>query len=322
MQAASDLPAARLGQTNAAADRPSGFMRRRELGLSLLLVAPALVLVAGIFLYPAIFTLTLSVTEFDMVRLQTGTFVGFDNYVRLFANPGFVEAIGRTVYFGLLISFSATVFGFLIALLLDQQFAGRTLLRVVVVLPWAVPPVVAGVLWGQMFHADVGFVNALLYRLGLIDQYRIWLGDGASALHVIAIAEIWKAIPFMVLFFLAGLQSIPRQLFEAAAVDGATVWQRFRYVLLPLMVPIAIPLVLIQFVWAMKAFDTIFVLTRGGPAGSTTTLNYFVYQEAFQAFDLGRASAAAYVLLLVTLFVVLAMAFVRHYVAMRRWSAA
>ncbi|MBO6637868.1 MAG: sugar ABC transporter permease [Roseitalea sp.] len=302
--------------------RPEGYMRRRELAFGLALVAPALLLVAGIFLYPAVFTLTLSVTEFDMVRLQIGAFVGFDNYARLFANPGFVDAIWRTIYFGLLIALAATVFGFLIALLLDQQFVGRTTLRVVVVLPWAVPPVVAGVLWGQMFHADVGFMNALLYRLGVIDQYQIWLGDGLTALHVIAIAEIWKAIPFMVLFFLAGLQSIPHQLFEAAAVDGATVWQRFRYVLLPLMVPIAIPLVLIQFVWAMKAFDTIFVLTRGGPAGSTTTLNYFVYQEAFQAFDLGRAAAAAYVLLLVTLFVVQIMSLVRHYLAMRRWSTA
>ncbi|MEQ8729771.1 MAG: sugar ABC transporter permease [Roseitalea porphyridii] len=288
------------------------------MAFSLLLVAPALVLVAGIFLYPAVFTLTLSVTEFDMVRLQIGEFVGLENYARLLANPGFIDTIWRTIYFGLLISVAATVFGFLIALLLDQKFAGRTVLRVVVVLPWAVPPVVAGVLWGQMFHADVGFVNALLYRVGLIDQYRIWLGDGWTALHVIAIAEIWKAIPFMVLFFLAGLQSIPQQLFEAAAVDGATVWQRFRYVLLPLMVPIAIPLILIQFVWAMKAFDTIFVLTRGGPAGSTTTLNYLVYREAFQSFDLGRAAAAAYVLLLVTLFVVLVMSVVRHYLTLRQ----
>ena len=302
--------------------RPQGYLRRRELTFSLLLVAPALLLIVGIFLYPAVFTLMLSVTGFDMVRLEIGEFVGLNNYARLFANPGFVDAIWRTIYFGLMIAVAATVLGFLIALLLDQKFVGRTLLRVLVVLPWAVPPVVAGVLWGQMFHADVGFVNALLFRLGMIDQYRIWLGDGWTALHVIAIAEIWKAIPFMVLFFLAGLQSIPRQLFEAAAVDGATPWQRFRFVLLPLMVPIAIPLALIQFVWAMKAFDTIFVLTRGGPAGSTTTLNYFVYQEAFQSFDLSRAAAAAYVLLLVTLVVVLIMALVRHHLAMRRWSTA
>jgi len=268
--------------------------------------------VAGIFLYPAIFTLALSVSDFDMVRLELGQFIGLKNFTDLFAMPGFMDAVWRTVYFGLLISVATSILGFLIALLLDQPFRGRGLLRIVVILPWAVPPVVAGVLWGQMFHADVGFVNAILTRLGLIEDYRIWLGDGWTALHVIAVAEIWKAIPFMVLFFLAGLQSMPQQVFEAAAVDGAGPVQRFRHILLPLMLPIAIPLLLIQFVWAMKAFDTIFVLTRGGPAGQTTTLNYYVYQEAFQNFDLGRASAAAYILLLVTLFVVLLVTLLRR----------
>ena len=279
------------------------------------MVAPALILVAGIFVYPAVFTLALSVSIFDMVRLELGQFVGLDNYAHLFATPGFIEAVWRTIYFGLLIAVVTSILGFLIALLLDQPFRGRGLLRVMVILPWAVPPVVAGVLWGQMFHADVGFVNAILTRLGVIDNYQIWLGDGWTALHVIAIAEIWKAIPFMVLFFIAGLQGLPQQVFEAAAVDGASRWQSFRHILLPLMLPIAIPLLLIQFVWAMKAFDTIFVLTRGGPAGQTTTLNYYVYQEAFQNFDLGRASAAAYTLLLVTLFLVLFVTLSRRFFA-------
>jgi multiple sugar transport system permease protein len=289
--------------------------------LSAGLVAPALVLVAGIYLYPAVFTLLLAFARFDMAALEIERWVGLGNFQHLFANPKFVDAIWRTIYFGLLIALGSTILGFLIALLLNQQFHGRALLRVVVVLPWAVPPVVAGVLWGQMFHADVGFINALLYRLGLIESYRIWFGDGTTALHIIALAEIWKAIPFMVLFILAGLQGLPPQLHEAAAVDGATALQRFRHIVLPLMLPIMLLLMLIQFVWAMKAFDTIFVLTRGGPAGQTTTLNYFVYVEGFQAFDLGRASAAAYSLLVVTLAVVLLMAVLRRYAAARRGAA-
>ena len=279
------------------------------------MITPALLLVAGIYAYPAVFTLTLSVSEFDLVRLRLGEFVALQNYADLFATPGFADTVLRTIYFGLVIAVATTILGFLIALLLDQPFRGRGFLRVMVILPWAVPPVVAGVLWGQMFHADVGFINAILTRLGLIDSYRIWLGDGWRALHVIAVAEIWKAIPFMVIFFLAGLQSLPRQVFEAAAVDGASTGQRFRHILLPLMLPVAIPLILIQFVWAMKAFDTIFVLTRGGPAGQTTTLNYYVYREAFQSFDLGRASAAAYTLLLVTLLAVLVVVLARRFLA-------
>jgi len=302
-------------------NRAPGNLRRRETAFSIALVAPALIIIAGIFLYPALFTLILSFAEFDMAALEIGRWVGLKNYEALLANAGFADAIWRTIYFGLLIAFPATVTGFLIALLLNEEFYGRNLLRVVVVLPWAVPPVVAGVLWGQMFHADVGFVNALLYRTGLIDSYRIWFGDGSAALHIIALAEGWKAIPFMVLFILAGLQSLPSQLHEAAAVDGGTSWQRFRYIVFPLMLPIIIPLMLIQFVWAMKAFDTIFVLTRGGPAGQTTTLNYFVYIEAFQSFDLGRASAAAYSLLVVTLMVVLLVTIIQRYAAARRAQA-
>jgi ABC-type sugar transport system permease subunit len=305
-----------------AADRRPGYNRRREVLLAALLVAPALLVVVGVFLYPALFTLVLSFASFDMVRLEIGGFRGLGNFAWLFSNPAFVDAIFRTIYFGLFIAIGSTLAGFLIALLLNERFWGRTLLRVVVVLPWAVPPVVAGVLWGQMFHADVGFVNALLTRIGLIDEYQVWLGNGAMALHVIGIAEIWKAIPFMVLFLLAGLQSIPPQLSEAASVDGATSWQRFRFVLLPLMLPVAIPLMLIQFVWAMKSFDTIFVLTRGGPGGQTTTLNYFVYQEAFVNFDLARASAAAYVLLLVTLMMVVLVTLGRRFAALRKGKGA
>ena len=296
-----------------------GMDKQSRLGL--IMVAPALLFVAAIYLYPAGFTLLLSFAQFDLVSLSIRRLVGLGNFESLFNNPAFLAAVGRTIYFGLLVAGATTVLAFLIALLLDQKFFGRTFVRVAVVLPWAVPPVVAGVLWGQMFHADIGFLNAILLRLGVIDSYRIWLADAWTALHIIAIAEIWKAIPFMVLFFLAGLQSLPHQVFEAAAVDGAGPLHRFWHVLVPLMLPIAVPLMIIQFVWTMKAFDTIFVLTRGGPAGGTTTLNYLVYQEAFQNFDLGRASAAAFTLLLVTLLVVMALALVRALMA-RRWSVA
>ena len=149
------------------------------------------------------------------------------------------------------------------------------------------------------------FFERIVIQSGIISEYKIWLADPLIALHIIAVAEIWKAIPFMTLFFLSGLQSLPSESFEAASVDGANVFQRFFYILFPLMLPIAIPLFLIQFVLAMKSFDTIFVLTRGGPGGGTTTLNYFIYKEAFETFNLGRASAAAYVLLIITLAVVL-----------------
>ena len=279
------------------------FSREKILAFSL--IFPSLILVFITYLYPAIFTFVISFAEYDIIRLKIKKFIQFKNFEFLINNYFFISSVLRTIYFGLLICVCTTIFSFLIAILLNEKFIGKAFLRVMIVLPWAVPSVVSGVLWGQMFHADIGFLNALLYKLGIISEYKIWLADPLIALHVIAIAEIWKAIPFMTLFFLSGLQSLPSETFEAAAVDGANVFHRFFYILFPLMLPIAIPLFLIQFVLAMKSFDTIFVLTRGGPGGGTTTLNYFIYQEAFETFNLGRASAAAYVLLVITLAVVL-----------------
>ena len=281
------------------------FKFSRENILSFSLILPSLILVFITYLYPAIFTFIISFAEYDIVRLKIKKFIHFKNFEFLINNSFFTSAVLRTIYFGLLICLFTSIFSFLIALLLNEKFIGKAFLRVMIVLPWAVPSVVSGVLWGQMFHADTGFLNALFYQLGVISSYKIWLADPLIALHIIAIAEIWKAIPFMTLFFLSGLQSLPSEAFEAAAVDGANVFQRFFYILFPLMLPIVIPLFLIQFVLAMKSFDTIFVLTRGGPGGGTTTLNYFIYQEAFETFNLGRASAAAYVLLIITLAVVL-----------------
>jgi len=279
------------------------FSKEKILATSLIL--PSLILVFVTYLYPAIFTFVISFAEYDIVRLNIKKFIQFKNFQYLINNSFFSSAVLRTIYFGLVICVFTTVFSFLIAILLNEKFIGKALLRVMIVLPWAVPSVVSGVLWGQMFHADTGFLNALLYQSGIISEYKIWLADPLIALHIIAVAEIWKAIPFMTLFFLSGLQSLPSESFEAASVDGANVFQRFFYILFPLMLPIAIPLFLIQFVLAMKSFDTIFVLTRGGPGGGTTTLNYFIYKEAFETFNLGRASAAAYVLLIITLAVVL-----------------
>ena len=281
------------------------FKFSRENILAFSLILPSLILVFITYLYPAIFTFIISFAEYDIVRLKIKKFIQFKNFEFLINNSFFTAAVLRTIYFGLLICLFTSIFSFLIALLLNEKFIGKAFLRVMIVLPWAVPSVVSGVLWGQMFHADTGFLNALFYQLGVISSYKIWLADPLIALHIIAIAEIWKAIPFMTLFFLSGLQSLPSEAFEAAAVDGANVFQRFFYILFPLMLPIVIPLFLIQFVLAMKSFDTIFVLTRGGPGGGTTTLNYFIYQEAFETFNLGRASAAAYVLLIITLAVVL-----------------
>ncbi|MDR7480778.1 MAG: sugar ABC transporter permease [Armatimonadota bacterium] len=236
------------------------------------------------------------------------------------ADPAFVAVVGRTVYFAGMVVLLTLVVAFPIALLLHQRFWGRGVVRVTVLLPWAVPPVVSGVLWGQMFHAESGFINGLIRALGGAGD-TVWLGDATLALHAIIVAEVWRALPFATLFLLAGLQTLPVSAFEAAAIDGASTWQRFRFLTLPLMTPILLPVAIVQFVWAMKAFDVIYVLTRGGPRMGTTTLNYLVYLQAFEQLRFGPAAATAYILSAVTIAVIAVLGYLRWRTAVHDGAA-
>ena len=263
------------------------------------LVAPVVLVVGGVYLYPAVTTLVFSVTRVDVATFSIRDFAGFRHYVNAITGEVFQAVALRTLYFGLMMVLATVVIAFLIALLLNRAFRGRTLLRTVVLLPWALPPVVSGVLWVQMFQAEFGFLNGLIRVFGGAGDI-IWLGSSTLALHAVLVAEVWRWVPFATLFLLAGLQTIPSTVKEAAAIDGAGSWRLFRYVTLPLMWPVIVPVMIFMFVWAMKVFDTIFVLTQGGPAGATTTLNYLVFVQGFEQFRFGPASATAYILATIT----------------------
>lgn len=270
--------------------------RLRGRSAAVVMVAPAVLLVAGVYAYPAISTVLYSLASIDLSpRFRLSGFVGLRNFGRQLTSSTFWEATGITVYFGLMLCVVTVVLAFLIALLLNRTFLGRGLVRVTVLLPWAVPPVASGVLWVQMFHAEFGFLNGLIRVFGGEGDV-IWLGGQVIALHSVLIAEVWRWIPFATIFLLAGLQVVPRTVLEAAAIDGAGSWKAFRHVTLPLMLPVVVPVVIFLFVWAMKVFDTIFVLTRGGPSRATTTLNFLVYRQGFEQFDFGSAAATAYLL--------------------------
>lgn len=294
---------------------PTRAKRRHERRTALLLVAPATLVVLGVYLYPAVATLVYSTTSIDVSTYTIEHFAGFENFIDVAQDDNFPPVLLRTVYFGVTVSALTVIPAFFIALLLNQRFPGRTLLRVVVLLPWAVPPVVGGVLWMQVFQSEYGFLNAILRELGFAGE-TIWLGEPTLALHALIVAEVWRWLPFATLFLLAGLQTIRRDLYEAASVDGAGMWRRLHHVTLPQIAPMTIPVVIFLFVWAMKAFDTIFVLTRGGPLMGTTTLNYLVYQQGFEQFQFGSAAATAYLLTLLTLLVITALTL------LRRWNDA
>ena len=245
-------------------------------------------------------TLWLSFTDAALVGNDiTPAWVGADNFIYALTDPDFQAALWRTLYFTLVSVAFEGMIGVLVALLLNQKFHGRNVLRVLVILPWALPTIVNATMWRLNFNPDYGSINALLTQLGVIDHYRSWLGDPASALNAVMLADIWKNYPLITLLTLAALQSIPDDLYEAARLDGASAWRRFRAITLPaILAPLAVALVL-RTIDAFKVFDIIYVMTRGGPMDSTKTLSFFVYQESFSYLRAG--SGAAYAVLMTLL---------------------
>ena len=286
-----------------AVEKSATRSRRRSRLIAAAMAAPAVLLVAGVYAYPAVSTLLYSVTKVHVSPFRLDRFVWLRNFINQLTSDAFWEATWITLYFGVMLCVVTVICSFLIALLLNKTFLGRGLLRVTVLLPWAVPPVASGFLWVQMFHAEFGFLNGLIRVFGGEGDI-IWLGGSTIALHAVLIAEVWRWIPFGTLFILAGLQIVPGAVKEAAAIDGAGPWRGFRHVTFPLMLPVVVPVVIFLFVWAMKVFDTIFVLTRGGPIRGTTTLNYLTYRQGFVEFDFGSAAATAYLLAALTVAVI------------------
>lgn len=272
---------------------------------------PLLIVMIAVIGWPLIDTVRLSFTDAKLIGTQ-GSFVGFDNYAKLLANSSFQRALTTTTLFAVLSVTAEMVLGVLAALLLNQQFKGRTLLRALMILPWALPTVVNATLWRLIYNPEYGALNALLAQVGLIDAYRSWLGEPGTAMAALIIADCWKNFPLVALIALAALQAVPRDIMAASMVDGAGVWSRFRFVILPYLAgPLMVALVL-RTIEAFKVFDIIWVMTRGGPANSTRTLSILVYQEAFSFQRAGSgASLALIVTLLVTLLAVAYAALIR-----------
>lgn len=266
-------------------------------------VAPALILIGGVYLYPIIATVVYSVTTINIGTYSIERFVGFGNFRFILFGDSFGPTLFRTLYFGIMVMLLTTTLALIVSLLININFRGNNLLKVIILIPWAVPPVVAGVMWSQMFQYEYGFINALIRVFGGQGD-TIWLGTPTLAIHALIIAETWRWLPFATLFIFASLQTIPFSVIEAAAIDGAGYFKTVRKVILPNIMPLLIPVVIFLFVWAMKTFDTIFVLTAGGPRMGTTTLNYSVYLQGFQQFKFGRAAASAYILTFVTIAVI------------------
>jgi multiple sugar transport system permease protein len=259
-----------------------------------LLLMPMIVIMAAVTGFPLLNTVWLAFTDASLTgQGYDWSWSGLENFAYILDDTDFRAALGHTFYFTFVSVSIEVVLGVLVALLLNQEFVGRTFVRALLILPWALPTIVNAVMWRLIYNPEYGSLNALLTQLGLMETYRSWLGDPATAMNMVILADVWKNYPLVALIVLAGLQTIPRELYEAAIMDGAGAWKRFWNITLPgILGPLSVALVL-RAIEAFKVFDIIYVMTRGGPADTTKTASFFVYQESFTYLRAGSGAAYA-----------------------------
>jgi len=267
-----------------------------ETRFGVLLMAPTLLLLAVFLALPIAYAFLMSLNRIELTVSPDWDFVGIDNYLRLASDKRVLESVPRTLYFAGLNVVVATLMALALALVLNESFRGRNLIRVLILLPWAVAPVVSGVMWRYMFHQSYGLINAVLAATGLIQTYVVWFDDPTVSLSIASFATAWKALPFSTLILLASMQGISESLFRASKMDGANIFQRFRFVTLPHLRATLVFVVVLQIISSLQAFDLIYTLTRGGPGQGTVVLNFLTFINAFERLSLGSATAMAIML--------------------------
>ncbi|MBM3224064.1 MAG: sugar ABC transporter permease [Candidatus Tectomicrobia bacterium] len=273
-----------------------GELSERALGIVLL--APMVLVLLLVIAYPLADSLWLSLHRVNLAHPEQGQpFVGLGNYLHAFRQPAFWASLSRTLYFTLLSVALEVALGLLFAVLLNERFRGNLGARLALIFPWALLTVSNGVLWAWILNPTYGVANALLMRLGVLQAPKAWLSDTFWTMHVVILADVWKMVPTMTLLLLAGLQPIAPELYEAAAVDGATRWQKFSRITLPLLRPVILVAVVLQSMGAFRVFDIIYVLTgNGGPADSTKVLAFYAYDQAFQYLFFGYGAAVSWLI--------------------------
>jgi multiple sugar transport system permease protein len=262
--------------------------------------APAVLLVAAIIVYPIVYTVWMSLQDWFASSLTPPKFIGLANYQRiLVGDPRFREAVVRTLYFTALVIAGETVVGVSMALLFNREFWGRGLLRTLAILPMVATPVAIGLVFVMMYHPTLGVANYLVSLTGLAPFK--WTYSSGTALYALAVVDIWQWTPLIMLIALAGLASLPREPYEAAHIDGATALQAFWHITLPLLRPAIVVAILFRAIDAIKTFDIIFIMTQGGPANSTETINILLFNQAFSYFNMGYASSMAVALFAVVM---------------------
>jgi ABC-type sugar transport system permease subunit len=275
---------------------------RRKVRTAFTFLAPSLIGVVLFLVIPVIFVIILSLTQWNL--LTPIRWVGFSNYANIFRFDGFGHSLLVTAYYVVLNIPFQTVLALGLAMLLNNKLPGSGLIRVICVLPFLATPVAMGIVWNWFFSPTTGIINQLLAHIGITGP--AWLSNSATAMPVIAFANIWQYVGYNMLFFLAGLQAGPAALYEAAALDGASKVAQFRRVTLPLLRPALLFVLVTSVIGSFQVFDTVYVMTNGGPGNTTLVANLNIYNTAFAGFRIGEASAMSVVLFLLILIITVA----------------
>ena len=279
--------------------------RRKRKFLPYAYLSPTLALLAALTIVPIVTVFLYSLVDNVIVTQTTPTFVGLENYEDVLTDRKFRGALGNTLYFAIASVVVHFIIGLAFALLLNSRLIGantKAVFRVIYILPWVFTASIIAILWRLLLNPH-GVVNFVLLELGLIQELKEWLSDRDLALNAVTFINIWSGYPFYMVSFLAGLQGIPDDLYEAGRVDGASFWQLFRFITLPQLRPIIISLALLDFIWTIHQFTLIWMTTGGGPMRSTEVLSTYTYKAAFSSHEFSIASTLAMIILAICTFV-------------------
>ena len=284
--------------------KPSDSKPRPELSrlkLAFFMNFPSLILMGAVLIFPLFYAAYLSVSKVKIGELRRGfpfPFHGLSNYVDLMQDPLFLLSLKNTFLFSGVVVVAEVALGLAIALLINQQgLLLSRMTRFLILLPYAIPPIANGLIWFYIYNFKLGFLNRVLYQLGLIESYIDWTGVPETALYSLTVPYIWRTLPFAILLIHAALQGIPQELYEAAEVDGASGWHSFWHITLPMLRPMLTVVVLLRTSFAFLVFDEVLAITQGGPGDATWVASWFTYRRSFAPpFNIGLGSASAYVL--------------------------
>lgn len=276
--------------------------RRKDMLLAFLLIFPTFYILIKTFVYPIFQSMIWSLFKYHLLDGSQIRFIGFQNYLNILTDHDFWTSMYFTGYFSVISTAFELTFGLFSALLLNQMFRGRTFFRVLIIIPWAMITLVNGLLWKWIYQPGYGALNVVLHDLHILGPHQnpLWLASSQSVINSVIVADVWKMTPYMTLLLLAGMQSIPSTLYEAATIDGAGFWKKLWYVTIPQLKPMLMIAIVLRFIAAFRVYDILTVFT-GDP---TTSISYLTFTNAFRYFYLGKASAMAWISTIVVLIMI------------------